>query len=255
MAAMAGFRTVWAALVALYEDTLVLVGGNLAAVALNLPLGLALLLLGLPFLSATDSAADTVAQVSLQWPIAAIAWFITFLPTPGNVALAGLTRAAAGHDVPRFGAFVETLRGRWGIASRCALISVVVLVALLWNVSFYLNLGPGWPLLVTIIWLYATSFWLGMHIYLVPLLVHVAEPRVLDLYRRAAFVSLGHAGYTFVLLVLLLLITFAAVVFLPLYVLLAQSFVSLAQANALREIRRRHGDLAEAEADEEASRL
>jgi uncharacterized membrane protein YesL len=249
MAAMAGVRTVWAALVALYEDTLILVGGNLAAVALNLPLGLVLLLIGLPFVS-------TGEQPMPQWLIAAIAWFMTFLPTPGNVALAGLTQEAAGHTVPRFRAFVETLRGRWGIASRCALVSVVVLVALLWNVSFYLNFGPGWPLLVTIIWLYATMFWLGMHIYLVPLLVHVAEPRVFDLYRRAAFVSFGHAGYTFILLVLLLLVTFASVVFLPLYVLLAQSFVSLAQANALREIRRRHGDLpAESEAEEGASRL
>ena len=64
--------------------------------------------------------------------------------------------------------------------------------------------------------------------------------------------SLGHAGYTFILLVLLLLITFATVVFLPIYVLLAQSFVSLAQANALREIRRRHGDLP-VETGEEAS--
>ncbi len=251
MAPMAGFRTVWAALVGLYEDTLVLVGGNLAAVALNLPLGLVLLLITLPLLSATEAG----EQPTLQWPIAAIAWFITFLPTPGNVALAGVTRAAAGHDVPRFSAFGETLRARWGIASRCAVVSVVVLVALLWNVAFYLNFGPGWPLLVTIVWLYATVFWLGMHLYLVPLLVYVAEPRVVDLYRRAAFVTLGHAGYTFILLVSVLLITFATVVFLPLYVLLAQAFVSLAQANALREIRRRHGDLPlDAEAEEEGSR-
>src|SRR5262249_11684723 len=151
---------------------------------------------------------------------------------------------AASHEVPRFRVFLDTLRARWRIASRCALVSVVVLVALLWNVSFYLNFGPGWPLLITIIWLYATLFWLGMHIYLVPLLVHVADPRVRHLSGRVAFVSLGHAGYTFMLLVLLLLITFATVVFLPLYVLLAQALVSLAQASALREIRRRHGDLA-----------
>jgi uncharacterized membrane protein YesL len=244
---MAGFRTIWAALVGMYEDTLVLIGGNLAAVALNLPLGLAVLLIGLPFVS-------TGEQPGAQWLVAAIAWFIAFLPTPGNVALAGVTQAAAGSDVPRLRAFVDTLRARWGVASRCAIVSVVVLVALLWNVAFYVSFGPGWPLLVTIIWLYATLFWLGMHIYLVPLLVHVAEPRVFDLYRRAAFVSLGHAGYTFVLLVLLLLITFATVVFLPIYVLLAQSFVSLAQANALREIRRRHGDLP-ADAEEGVGRL
>jgi hypothetical protein len=93
-----------------------------------------------------------------------------------------------------------------------------------------------------------------VHVYLVPLLVHRAEPRLLDVFRRAAFVALGHAGYTLVLLVLLLAVAFAAVVFLPVYVLVAQAFVSLAQAHALREIRRRHGELL-AEPDEEVSRL
>jgi hypothetical protein len=249
MATMAGFRTIWAALVGIYEETLVLLGGNLAAVALNVPIGVLLLLISLPFVS-TDELPGT------QWLIALIAWLITFLPTPGNVALAGVTQVAAGPDIPRLRLFVETLRARWGIAWRCAIVSVVVLVALLWNISFYLNLGSPWSLALALLWVYATVVWLGLHVYLTPLAVHVSEPRVFDLYRRAAFVCLGHAWYTFLLLLLLLIITFASVVFLPVYVLVAQSFVSLAQAHALREIRRRHGDLpTEAEEAEEAGRL
>jgi hypothetical protein len=84
--------------------------------------------------------------------------------------------------------------------------------------------------------------------------VHVAQPQVFDLYRRAAFIALGHAPYTFVLLPLLLVLSFAAVVFLPVYVLVAPAFISLAQAHALREIRRRHGDLP-LDAEEEVTRL
>jgi hypothetical protein len=244
---MAGFRTVWAALVGLYEDTLVLVGGNLAAVGCNVPIALVVLLVCLPFVS-------TGEQPTTPSLIAVTAFFITFLPTPGNIGLAGVTRVAASPDIPRIRLFAETLRTHLGIASRCTVVSVLVLVALLWNVAFYVNLGPGWPLLVTIIWLYATLFWLGIHLYLGPLLVHVAEPRVFDVYRRAAFVCIGHGGYTFVLLVLLLIVTAAAVLFTPIYLLLGVAFVSLAQAHALREIRRRHGDLP-VEVEEEASRL
>jgi hypothetical protein len=244
---MAGFRTLWAALVGLYEDTLVLVGGNLAAVALNLPIALVALLVGLLF-------ASTGEQPSTPWLVAVIAFFLAFLPTPGNVALAGVTQVAAGPDIPRLRLFRQALRTNMGIASRCTVVSVLVLVGLLWNVAFYVNLGPGWPLLVTIIWLYATLFWFGMHLYLVPLLVHVVEPRVFDLYRRAALVCIGHGGYTLVLLVPLLIVTAAAVVFTPVYVLLGQAFVSLAQAHALREIRRRHGDLP-VEVEEEVGRL
>ncbi len=247
MAAMAALRTLWTALVGFYEETLVLVAGNLAAVALNVPI--ALVLVGIGLLVAPGGDAPT-----LQWLIALTAWLLVFLPTPGNIALGGLTQVAAGPDVPRFGAFRDALRTRWRLAARCSLVSVVILAILVWNVSFYANFGPGLPLFITIFWLYATVFWLGLHIYVVPLVLHVAEPRLFDLYKRAAFIALGHAGYSLILLVLLLAIAFAAVVFLPVYVLVAAAYVSLVQAHALREIRRRHGDLP-VEQEEEVSRL
>jgi hypothetical protein len=243
MAAMAAFRTLWAALVGIYDDTLVLLGGNVAALVLNVPLFVIVIV----FFSIASS--DAPAPLSSAF----VATLMAFLPTPGNVALAGVARMAAGPDVARLRVFVETLRARWGIAWRCALVSVAVLLALLWNVAFYLNLGETWSLAVAMLWIYATAVWLALHVYVVPLAVHVAEPRVFDLYRRAGYVALGHAGYTFVLLVLLLLVTFASVLFLPIYVLVGQAFVSVAQAHALREIRRRHGDLV-VETDEEVSR-
>jgi len=243
MAAMAGFRTIWAALVGMYEETLVLLGGNLLAVALNVPLFLLVMV-----------ASSIVTGEAFSLVSVALATLITFLPTPGNVALAGVTQVAAGPEIPQLRVFTPTLRAHWGLASRCTILGVLVLVGLLWNINFYAGLGSVWSLPVAMLWVYATIIWLGLHVYVVPLAVHVAEPRVFDLYRRAAFISLGHAWYTFVLLLLLLIVTFAAVVFLPVYVLLAQSFVSLAQAHALREIRRLHGDLV-AETEEEASSL
>ena len=132
-------------------------------------------------------------------------------------------------------------------------VGVIVLLALVGNVIFYANVS-GWLRFASILWLYGTLFWLSLHIYLAPLMVHVAEPRLLDLYRRAAFIALGHAGYSMVLLLLSLVIGLVTVVFLPAYVLVGVAFISLLQAHALREIRRRHGDLV-VEPDEEVSRL
>jgi hypothetical protein len=240
---MAAFRTFWAAVVGIYDDTLVLLGGNVAALILNVPLFLLAIVL-------VNIATGEPPEPLLS---AALATLLVFMPTPGNLALAGVTQVAAGPDVARLRVFVETLRARWKIALRCTLVSLAVLLALLWNVGFYLNLALGWSLPVAILWIYATVVWLGLHVYVVPLAVHVAEPRVFDLYRRAAFVALGHAGYTLVLLILLLIVTLAAVLFLPIYVLVGLAFVSLAQAFALREIRRRHGDLV-VETEEEVSR-
>ena len=237
---MAAFRTLWTALVGLYEETLVLLGGNVAALVLNLPIALLLVLLGL------GTSADT------QWVIAIVAWGLMFVPTPANVALAGLAQAAASPDVPRFAIFRTALRRHWRLAAGCSLVSLAGLVALVWYVVVAVTLG--WPPLIAILWLYATLFWLSLHLYVAPLAVHVAEPRLVDLYRRAALISLGHPGYTFMLLILLLIVTFACVVFLPVYVLVGLAFVSLVQAHALREIRRRHGDLT-VETEDEVGRL
>src|SRR3977135_1315672 len=222
---MSAFRTVWAALVGLYEETLVLLLGNVVALGLNLPFGLVVLVLitlasvffGLPILGTSEDA-------SPSWLLVAIAWLMTLMPTPGNVALAGLTRVAAGPDAPQFAIFRATLRARWRLALRCTLVSVVVLLALIGNVVFYASVD-GWLRFASILWLYGTLFWLSLHIYLAPLLVHVAEPRRLDLYRRAAFIALGHAGYSMVLLLLILVIGLVTVVFLPAYVLIGVAFV------------------------------
>ena len=245
---MAALRTLWIALVGLYEETLVLVGANVAAIALNIPIILLLVVLG-----AVLGLVFVGDQVNSLY-FGVVATLLVFMPTPGNVALGGLTLIAAGPDVPRFNAFRAALKTHWRLALRCSLVSVVILAVLVWNVTFYLGFGPGWPFLVTIIWLYATVFWLSLHIFFVPLMVHVSEPHAWDLYRRAAFISIGHPVYTVLLLVALLIITFAAVVFLPVYILMAPAFVSLVQAHALREIRRRHGDLT-VEPEEEVSRL
>jgi uncharacterized membrane protein YesL len=242
---MAAFRTLWRAMISLYEETLVLVLANLAALALNLPIGLALFLIGLPFVGSSDQ--DAGGSQSL---LVAIAWLLPFLPTPGNVALGGLAYVAAGPEVPRFSAFRDSLRKHWRLSLRCLPVSLVILVALVANAYFYVVYSSGWLRFVSILWLYGSLFWLSLHIYFVPLLVHVAEPRLVNLYRRAAFVALGHPAYTIVVLVLVLVITFASVVFVPVYVLLASSLLSLVQAHALREIRRRHDDLPDEVVDE-----
>src|ERR1700730_2952315 len=112
---MAALRTLWKALVSLYDETLVLVFGNLAALALNLPFGLILFAIVLPFVGTTDGGGAQLLLVT-------IAWMLLFLPTPGNVALSGLAFVAAGTDVPRFAQFRASLRTHWRLALRSLLV-------------------------------------------------------------------------------------------------------------------------------------
>lgn len=252
---MAAFRTLWAAILTLYEETLPLVGGNLAALALNVPLGAALFLLSLPIaplFGSSQAASDESSGA--QWLIALIVWLMPLLPTPGNVALAGLAQVAAGADLPSFATFRSSLRRTWRLTLRCTVVSLVVLVALALNVAFYALVASDWLRFISILWLYGAAFWLSMHLYLGPLTVHVSEPRLFDLYKRAAFITLGHFGYTFVLLLALLALGFVTVLFLPIYVLVGGAFFSLVQVHALRCIRRMHGELL-LEPEDEATRL
>ena len=252
---MAAFRTLWTAFVGLYDDILPLLGGNLAALVANLPIGLALVVVALPFATTgpdAGSGADTSNPI--PWLIALSALVVLFLPTPGNLAQAYLSRIAAGPDVARLSQFRYALQRYWRLGLRCTAVSLVVLVALVWNINFYLTVGSDWVRFVSVLWLYATLFWLGVHLYLPSLAVHVSEPRVFDLYRRAAFICLGHLGYSMLLLVAVLTAAIVSVAFVPLYLLVAGALISLCQAHALREVRRRHGDLL-AEPDEEISRL
>lgn len=245
---MAALRTLWAALVSLYDETLALVAGNVAWAILNLPVVAVLAAIGLPLLGSVEGASQSLLVV--------IAWLLLVLPTPASVALGGVARVAAGPDVPRFSLFWTTLRAYWRLGLVCCLISLAVAAALLGNLYFYAIYTSGWLRFVAVLWLYGALFWLSVHVYLVPLLVHLEEPRVVDLYRRAALIALGHPVYTLLLLGPVLVVGLVSIVFLPAYVLAAGAYVSLVQAHAFREIRRRHGDLVlEAGADDEVSRL
>src|ERR1043166_5059160 len=113
---MAALRTVWSAFVGVYEETLVLLAGNVATLALNLPL---FLVVFLPFSSEDESVTQLVAVVT--------AWLLPFLPTPGNLALAGLTRVVAGPDIPRFAEFRSSLANHWKLGLRSSVVSLVIL--------------------------------------------------------------------------------------------------------------------------------
>lgn len=239
---MPALRVLWHALVSLYDETVALVIGNLLWFGFNLPVFLILVAIGLPFAGGQAAGAG--------WLLVALAWLLLLLPSPASVALGALAREAAGPDAPHPNLFWDGLRTRWRLALACLGVSLVVTVAIFFNLVFYATQTEGWVRLAAILWLYGLFFWLGMHVYLVPLVHHVRQPRLLDLYRRAALITLGHAGQTLLLVLALLVLGLVSIAFLPAYLLVMAAYVSLAQAHALREVRRHHGDLVVAEPDQ-----
>lgn len=243
---MAALRVLWKACVGFYDETVTFLGGNLAWLALNVPFALALIVLLMfaqAFFVPPGADAELVAQ-----PIVLAAWLLLFLPTPGGAGLAGLAEIAAGLDAPRLRVlFWPTVRRFWRCATLMFFVSLLVIALLGWNVWFYATVVDGWPRVASVLWLYGLIFWLGMQMYLVPLLLHIPEPRLIDLYRRAALITLGHPLYTLLLVVGVVLVGVASILLVPLYALVAGGFVSLVQAHAFRYIRRKHGELPDEE--------
>jgi uncharacterized membrane protein YesL len=237
---MPALRVVWLALVSLYDDTVALVVGNLLWLAVNLP-----------FVVLAFIGSALVEGVGQGLWLVGLAWLLLVLPTPAGVALGALAGEAAGPDVPRRAVFWAALRARWRLALACTGVSLVVSLAIAFNIAFYATQTDGLVRLTTILWLYGLWFWLGMHLYVVPLMHHVQQPRVLDIYRRAALITLGHAVPSLFLVLVLVVLGVLSILFLPAYVLVGAAYVALVQAHALREVRRHHGDLA-VEPDAEA---
>src|SRR5262249_57491712 len=118
-----------------------------------------------------------------------------------------------------------------------------VAVALLANVYFYAILSTGWLRFVAVIWLYGALFWFSMHVYVLPLLVHLVEPRILDVYKRAALIALGHPIFTVLVLFETVFLGTLSLIFLPAYVLVGGSYLAMVQAYPFRAFRPRHADL------------
>jgi uncharacterized membrane protein YesL len=245
MSAMSGPRVLWRAVVGLWDETLAFLGANLLWFACNLPFGLLLVLLLVPVALAPGGEAESTAP-----PFVLAAWLLLFLPTPGMVGLGAVAEVGAGLDAPRTRVlFWPAVRRHWRQATAMFCVSLLGTALLLANMYFYALISSGWLRVASILWLYLLLFWLGMQLYLVPLLLHLGEVRLIDLYRRAALITLGHPISTLVLVIAVVVVGVVSVLLLPAYLLLAGSFVGLVQAHALRAIRRKHGELPDEETE------
>jgi uncharacterized membrane protein YesL len=238
-------RVVWKAVVSLWDESITFIGANLLWCACNLPFGLLLVVLLVPLLVSPtlDEGTATTAP-----PFLVAGWLLLFLPTPASAGLGAVAAVGAGLDAPRTRSlFWPAVRRHWRRATALFVVSFLGTVLLLANLIFYWRVTTGWLQVASVLWLYALLFWLGMQLYLVPLLLHLEEPRLLDVYRRAALITLGHPFASLFLVIVVALAAVAGVLLIPVYLLVAGSFAALVQAHAFREIRRRHGELPDEE--------
>ncbi len=167
-------------------------------------------------------------------------------PNPAAVGIHNYANQLVKEEHVDFSLFWEGLRRYWAKGLLLFAISVLGFVLLFANAAFYLRSDNQILRIVGIIWIYAIYVWLSMQIYMLPLLVEQQEKRIWYVVRNAALLALDSPLVTFVLLLLLLVLTGLSLVVPVLISLITAALIGVIQHRAvltlLEKYRKKNGE-------------
>ena len=180
-----GFRALGSACRQVFSHLALSFGGNVLAMLLSLPIVVALIVV-----------AFFVHSLSVV-PLG-IAVLVGALPNPACMGLETLARDLARGHTADLGEQWQGLRTYWRVSLRAWLIAAPITIILGLNVAFYATqaANPAASLHAVavplfLVWTLFLLFWLGIHLYVAPLLLAQVEPRALLAYRNAAVIMLS----------------------------------------------------------------
>lgn len=267
---VSGLRVLWRALVHIWDESMLMIKANVVWFVGSLPLYLLTVFACGIFVPAME--ADSEPTI---WPWFLAGMLLILVPSPMSAGVYAVANFVTHEEAPEFSMFWQGVRRFWKRTLLMYVIGGGVLGGLIFNTSFYMGMDGLWQA-VAILWLYAIIYWLSLQTYLLPLLLTAAipppppptgddgwpvdeasgrparlrrappepptpeDPSLGTLYKRAAILALANPFFTLVLLfgvfVTLLLSSFA----LPVYPLLAMSFVALIGCRGLRSLREKY---------------
>ena len=180
-----GIRAVGSSCYQVFSHLALSFGGNVLAMLLSLPIVLV-----------TIVAAFVVHSLSLV-PLG-IALLVGALPNPACMGLQTLARELARGHTADFGEQWQGLRMYWRVSLRAWSIAAAIAITCVLNMAFYATQAANpatrlhavaAPLFV--VWTLILFLWLGIQLYVAPLLLAQAEARVLLAYRNAAVIMLS----------------------------------------------------------------
>jgi hypothetical protein len=180
-----GIRAVGSSCYQVFSHLALSFGGNVLAMLLSLPI--VLVTIGVAF------AVHSLSLVPLG-----IALLVGALPNPACMGLHTLARELARGDTADFVEQRQGLRMYWRVSLRAWSIAAAIAITCVLNMAFYATQAANpasrlhavaAPLFV--VWTLILLLWLGVHLYVAPLLLAQAEARVLLAYRNAAVMMLS----------------------------------------------------------------
>jgi uncharacterized membrane protein YesL len=214
------FSILWFSMRGIYEDLFVLlgIGGLWLVMAVLLPSGM--------FWLTSTLMLPTAIAIVLN--IASLV-----LVPPATAAVYHVTSHIARKKRVEFGYFWQGFKAYFWHSWKVAGVLIVIGAILAVDVLFYLNnSGNTLFLVVGLIGLWILAFWLGIQVYLFPLMVVQEDKSLKLLLKNASLLTLSYPFFAFTICIVLLLVT-ALSILLPVLFLLWMPFVSLLNNRAL----------------------
>jgi uncharacterized membrane protein YesL len=215
------FRALWAALRDLFDEFFMLIVCNLIWVAISGPLFfLAYLLL---------SAGGSI-------PAAVVALLAVLPAGPATAGLSAVSYRVSDGRAIKVGDFFAGMRSyaRQGWVLMGLFVAGVIII--LFNLGFYIGISNLLGGLMLGLWIYLLVFWCSMLIYSFPLLFLQEHPDLRMLARNAALMVVGRPIFTFVTLVLMLIVAGLSAFTVVVFLLITPALLNLWSARATRHL-------------------
>jgi hypothetical protein len=192
------FSVAWRALVSFYDDLFFLAG-----------MSLLWWVTGGIFVGAALGAVWILLSSGGPWWAAPL---LAFPAGPASAAMANVARRSARDLHVDRSIYLEGLRSFWRQALALSAISMIVLSLLMLNMVFYASRGTAVLLGLTFFWGLLTALWLGLQLYLYPVLVGLETPTVTGALRTALAMAFAKPVFLLVLLLLAAVLTGISIV-------------------------------------------
>ena len=189
-----------------------------------------------------DAVRLTFQRIGLLLTLNILWWLLSLLLLtwpPATAALYHVSRRLTNIEVSEqttWRDFFEGMRQYWLKSWQLALGDLALGGVISFGFWFYFNLEHTMLRWVALPIFYIFLVWLGMQLYLFPLLIEQSDKRIRLIFRNAFFLALGNVGLTAWLGLLLLAVILVSSVLTGPVLLILISFLAVAQTLAVQEI-------------------
>lgn len=218
------FKVIWKGLTTVYEDLFRMIAINFFWALIGAPLLLIIWLI-----------TTQVGDERLAYLLAG--FLFVLIPNPLSVGIYYYANQIAHDERVDISTYWEGVKLYWLRGLFLFVVNLALILIVSFNIYFYLNIPSNiWLHLVAIIWFYVALIWVGIQLYLGPLLIEQKRKGLLLLLRNAFLLLIDNVFFTLTILIIEIILIFIALLIPPIATLLIKSVLATIESFALLNV-------------------